>query len=82
MKKAKIIAFHKCIGNCTITELEKDDKRYFKAKICGWDNFKFTSDTLKAQELFNIVLKEVAKIKELIEKDVNNLDDLPTNFKF
>ena len=80
MARAKIIAFHKCIGDCTITELEKDGKRYFKAKIVGWDNFKFISETLKPQELFNRVIIEVAKIKKLVEEDADEVENLPLTY--
>ena len=80
MAKAKIIAFHKCIGDCTITELDKDGERYFKAKILGWNNFKFTGDKLKPQELFNRVIKEVGKIKKWVEEDSDEVENLPLTY--
>ena len=79
MEKEKVIARNK-FGKYTITELEKNGKRYFKAVIKNWRNWKFTSDTLGSSQLLEKVHEECQKIAKLIEEDVNNIDNLPCEY--
>ena len=72
-RKMKVIARHKWLDDCTITESydvnDDTDNSYrrFTATILGWRNFKifegyYTNDMIAAK-----VLGQVVKIKERIE---------------
>jgi hypothetical protein len=80
----KEFARHKVVSDCTITEVYNDGNngdRYFKVKILGCDNFKFTSKNLKAQQLFEKTIEKVREIKEFIKNDVNALDSLQKTYE-
>jgi hypothetical protein len=66
MIKYRVIARHKWLSDCTITESISDDERYrkFTATICGWRGFE-----IYCGELYDGVTKKViAKVKEIREK--------------
>ena len=77
--KTKIMQRIKYSKDIQICELMRpDDSRYFTAKICGWKNFKFISDTLKAQPLLEATLEKCKEITEKINSDSTYIETAPT----
>jgi len=71
-RKMKILAKHKWVENCTITEsVDDEDTKYrrFTATIDGWRGFKiYEGFILKNGLLAEAVIKRVKSIKERIKK--------------
>lgn len=69
MKNWKILARHKWVTGCTITEsysIGFTEKR-FTATICGWRNFKiWQGRTIDAQSNAELVKKTVESLKQRI----------------
>ncbi len=62
--------------------LRGDDTRYFTAKICEWNNFKFFSDNMKPQQLLDATLIKCKEIEKEIIQDAKAIETIPSIFNF
>ena len=82
----KLIQSTKLTPTITIREYYDDKsadvKRYFRAVIQGWRNFKFSSDSPSSMKLLE---KTIAKCRELDQELISNpssIETMPTTYTF